>query len=263
MDLVRQEKNKLMNFSKKLIDRYSRQIILKKIGVVGQKKLLKSRVLIVGTGGLGSPVAIYLAAIGIGKIGIVDYDKVEISNLARQIVFSSKDINKVKSSTAIKKLKKINPNIKFKSFKKKLSIKNINHIAKNFDLIVDGSDNFRTRFLINDYCFKYKKILISGAISKFEGQVYTFNSSKKKSPCLRCFIPEMPNNPDVDNCEYEGILGTLGGIVGSILANEVIKEILEIGESLCGYILIIDGLKLTFRKVKLNKRPNCYCYEKN
>ena len=263
MDLALREKNKLMNFSKKLIDRYSRQIILKKIGVTGQKKLLKSSVLIVGAGGLGSPVAIYLAAIGIGKIGVVDYDKVEISNLARQIVFSSKDINKAKSSTAIDKLKKINPNIKFKSYKKKLSIKNINHIAKNFDLIVDGSDNFRTRFLINDYCFKYKKILVSGAISKFEGQVYTFNSSKKKSPCLRCFIPEMPNNPDTDNCEYEGILGTLGGIVGSILANEVVKEILEIGDSLCGHILIIDGLKLTFRKVKLNKRPNCYCYGKN
>ena len=111
--------------------------------------------------------------------------------------------------------------------------------------------------------FKKKKILVSGAISKFEGHVYTFNFSKKKSPCLRCFISEMPNNPDIDNCEYEGILGTLGGMVGSIQANEAIKEILEIGESLCGYILIIDGLKLTFRKVKLNKRTNCYCCEKN
>ena len=108
-----------------------------------------------------------------------------------------------------------------------------------------------------------KKILISGAISKFEGQVYTFNFTKKKSPCLRCFIPKMPSNPDIDNCEYEGIIGTLGGIVGSIQANEVVKEILGIGESLCGYILIIDGLKLSFRKVRLNKRSNCHCYEKN
>jgi len=252
-----------MKLSKKLIDRYSRQIILKKIGVFGQKKLLKSRVLIVGAGGLGSPVAIYLTALGIGKIGIIDYDKVEISNLARQIIFTNNDINKKKSLTAINKLKKINPNIKFKSFKKKLTKKNINIIAKNFDLIVDGSDNFRTRFLINDYCVKNKKILVSGAISKFEGQVYTFNFSKKKSPCLRCFIPKMPNNPDVDNCEYEGIIGTLGGIVGSIQANEVIKEILQIGESLCGYILIIDALKLNFRKVRLYKRSNCYCHENN
>ena len=252
-----------MKFSKKQIDRYSRQIILKKIGVLVQKKLLKSRVLVVGAGGLGSPVAIYLTALGVGNIGIVDYDKVEVSNLARQIIYNSKDIKKKKSSTTIKKLKLINSDIKFKSFEKKLTSKNINNIAKNFDLIVDGSDNFRTRFLINDYCLIKKKILISGAISKFEGQVYTFNFSKKKSPCLRCFIPEMPTNIDVDNCEHDGILGTLAGVVGSIQANEVIKEILGIGESLCGYILIIDGLKLAFRKVKLNKRNKCFCYEKN
>ena len=251
-----------MKFSKKQIERYSRQIILKKIGILGQKKLLKSSVLIIGAGGLGSPIAIYLAALGIGKIGIVDYDKVEISNLARQILFTSSDIKKNKSPTAINKLKKINPSIKFISFKSKLTKKNIDLIANNFDLIVDGSDNFKTRFLINDYCLIKKKILVSGAISKFEGQIYTFNFSKKKSPCLRCFIPEMPENPDIDNCEYEGIIGTLGGIIGSIQANEVIKEILKIGDSLCGYILIVDGLKLTFRKVKLNKRSNCYCNEK-
>ena len=171
--------------------------------------------------------------------------------------------NRMELLAPINALKQINPSIKFKSFQNKLTSKNINLIANNFDLIVDGSDNFRTRFLINDYCLMKKKILVSGAISKFEGQIYTFNFSKKTSPCLRCFIPKMPNNPDIDNCEYEGIIGTLGGIVGSIQANEVIKEILQIGESLCGYILIIDGLKLTFRKIRLNKRSNCYCYEKN
>jgi len=248
-----------MKFTKNQIERYSRQIILKKIGVIGQKKLLKSNVLIVGVGGLGSPIAIYLSALGIGKIGIVDKDNVEISNLSRQIIFTTNDIKKNKSSTAINKLRKINPNIQFQSFNKKLTIKNINQIAKNFDLIVDGSDNFRTRFLINDYCLKNKKILVSGAISRFDGQVYTFDFSKKKSPCLRCFIPKMPMNPDVDNCEYEGVLGTLGGIIGSIQANEVAKEILGIGDTLCGYILIIDALKLTFRKVKLNKRSDCFC----
>jgi adenylyltransferase/sulfurtransferase len=251
-----------MKFTKKQIDRYSRQIILKKIGVVGQKKLLKSNVLIVGAGGLGSPISIYLAALGIGKIGIIDKDSVEISNLSRQIIFSTNDLNKNKSSVAINKLRKINPDIKLHSFNKRLTKKNINQIAKNFDLIVDGSDNFRTRFLINDYCLKNRKILVSGAISKFDGQVYTFNFSKKKSPCLRCFIPKMPSNPDVDNCEYEGVLGSLAGIVGTIQANEVVKEILEIGDTLCGYILIIDALKLTFRKVKLNKRSDCYCNEK-
>ena len=251
-----------MKFTKKQIDRYSRQIILKKIGVVGQKKLLKSSVLIVGAGGLGSPIAIYLAALGIGKIGIVDKDNVEISNLSRQIIFTTSDVKKNKSSIAINKLRKINPDLQLQSFNKNLTMQNINQVAKNFDLIVDGSDNFRTRFLINDYCLENQKILVSGAISKFEGQVYTFNFSKKKSPCLRCFIPQMPENPDVNNCEYEGVLGTLGGIIGSIQANEVIKEILGIGDTLCGQILIIDALKLTFRKVKLNKRSDCYCNEK-
>ena len=251
-----------MKFTNTQIDRYSRQIILKKIGSAGQKKLMESSVLIVGAGGLGSPIAIYLTAIGIGKIGIIDKNNVETSNLSRQIIFSTKDIKKDKSSVAISKLKMINPDVNLQSFKQKLTERNINKIAKNFDYIVDGSDNFRTRFLINDYCLRNKKILISGAISKFDGQVYTFNFLKKNSPCLRCFIPKMPDNPDVDNCEYEGVLGTLAGIIGSIQANEVIKEILEIGNSLCGYLLIVDGLKLTFRKVKLNKRKNCICYAK-
>ena len=248
-----------MKFTKKQIERYSRQIILKKIGVIGQKKLLKSSVLIVGAGGLGSPIAIYLTALGIGKIGIIDKDNIEISNLSRQIIFSTNDLKKNKSSTAINKLRKINPDIKLYSFNKRLTKKNINQIAKNFDLIVDGSDNFRTRFLINDYCLKNKKILVSGAISKFDGQVYTFNFSNKNSPCLRCFISNTPTNLDIDNCEYEGVLGTLGGIIGSIQANEVAKEILGIGDTLCGHILIIDALKLTFRKVKLNKRSDCFC----
>ena len=171
-------------------------------------------------------------------------------------------LKKNKSSAATKKLKKINPDLQLQHFNKNLTIQNINKIAKNFDLLVDASDNFSTRFLINDYCLQSKKILISGAISKFDGQVYTFNFSKRKSPCLRCFIPNIPNDPDVDNCEYEGVLGTLGGIIGTIQANEVVKEVLGIGNTLCGYILIIDGLKLTFRKVKLNKRSDCYCNEK-
>jgi len=250
-----------MKFTKKQIDRYSRQIILKKIGIIGQKKLLKSSVLIVGAGGLGSPIAIYLTALGIGNIGIVDKDIVETSNLSRQIIFSNNDVKKGKSIIAINKLKKLNPDIHLKSFQKKLTNKNINQIAKNFDVVVDGSDNFRTRFLINDYCLKNKKILVSGAINRFDGQVYTFNFLKEKSPCLRCFVPSMPINSD-DNCETEGILGTLGGIIGSIQANEVVKEILNIGNTLCGYILVIDALNLTFRKIKLNRRSDCSCYEK-
>ena len=248
-----------MKFTKKQIERYSRNIILKKIGVNGQKKLLKSSILIVGAGGLGSPIAIYLAALGIGKIGIIDKDKVEISNLNRQIIFETKDVNKNKSLIAVKKVKKINPDIIVKSYKKNLSINNIDKIAKEFDLIIDGSDNFKTRFLVNEYCRKNNKILVSGAINKFDGQVYTFNFSKEKSPCLRCFIPTMPNLADVNNCEYEGVLGPIAGLIGTIQANEAVKEILKIGNTLCGYILIVDALKLTFRKVKLNKRSNCFC----
>ena len=250
-----------MKFTKKQIDRYSRQIILKKIGTIGQKKLLRSSVLIVGAGGLGSPIAIYLAAIGIGNIGIIDKDIVEISNLSRQIIFANNDVKKKKSSIAISKLKKLNPDIQLKSYQKKLTKKNVDKIAKNFEVIVDGSDNFRTRFLINDYCLENKKILVSGAINRFDGQVYTFNFSKEKSPCLRCFMPNIPIDSD-DNCETECVLGTLAGIVGSIQANEVVKEILGIGDTLCGHILIIDALKLTFRKVKLNRRSDCSCYGK-
>ena len=199
---------------------------------------------------------------GIGKIGVVDKDFIEISNISRQILFTTNDVKKNKSFIAANKLKSINPEIQIQSFNKKLTLKNIDQIAKNYSLIVDGSDNFRTRFLVNDYCLKNKKILISGAISKFDGQVYTFNFNKKNSPCLRCFIPQMPDDQDIDNCEYDGVLGSLGGIIGSIQANEVVKEVLKIGDTLCGHILIIDALKITFRKVKLNKRSDCICNEK-
>ena len=250
-----------MLISNKQIERYSRQIVLKKIGIVGQKKLLKSKVLIVGAGGLGSPIALYLAASGVGTVGVIDSDKVEISNLQRQILFSSKDLKKNKSVVASIKLKQINPDINIVNFKEKLTKNNINKIAKNFDVIADGSDNFKTRFVINDYCLKKKKILVSGAISKFDGHIYTFNFLEKKSPCLRCFIPNVPKNDQI-NCEQEGVLGPIAGIIGSIQANEIIKEILKIGGSLSGYILIINSLNLTFRKVKLNKRLKCACNDK-
>ena len=241
-----------MKLKRSEIERYSRQIVLKKIGAAGQKKLLSSSVLIVGAGGLGSPIALYLTALGIGKIGIIDKDKIDISNLPRQVIFENNDIKKNKASTATKKLKKINPNIELKSFNEELTKTNISKVATNYDLIIDGCDNFKTRFLINDYCLKNKKILISGAISFL----------KKNSPCLRCFIPKMPRNAEADSCEFDGVISTLCGIVGSIQANEVVKEIVKIGDSLCGYILIIDALKLTFRKVKLNKRSDCSCIEK-
>ena len=250
-----------MKLNNNQIKRYSRQIVLKNVGPLGQKKLLKSSVLVVGAGGLGSPILLYLAGTGIGKIGIIDHDKVDLSNLHRQILFNAKDIKKSKSKSASLKLKKINPDIKVKFFQEKITKKNIKKIAKNFGVLVDGSDNFETKFLVNDYAVKHKKILITGAVNRFEGQIFTFNFlNRKKSPCLRCFFQTYPSN-QLLNCETDGILGTLAGIVGSIQANEVIKEILKIGNSLCGSMLIIDSLNLNFRKVKIRKRENCLCNE--
>jgi len=243
------------------IDLYSRQITLKKIGPVGQKKLLESKILIVGMGGLGSPAAVYLVRMGIGNIGIADNDKVDASNLHRQILYNKDEINKNKIKIAEKKLKKINPNININSFNCRIDKNNIDKIAQKYEIIIDGSDNFKTKFLINDYCINNKKILILGAINKFDGHIFTFNfKNKLNSPCLKCFIP----NTQIEDtsCERDGVVGSLAGIVGSIQANEAIKEILMIGESLCGYILTIDSLRLKFKKIKLKKLQNCICDKK-
>ena len=247
-----------MKLSNNQIKRYSRQIILKNIGPLGQKKLLNSSVLVIGAGGLGSPALLYLSGLGIGKIGVIDHDRVDLSNLHRQILFTSKDINKLKSKKAKLKIKKINPDIKVKSFKEKLTKKNIEKIANHFEILVDGSDNFDTKFLINDFCVKNKKILITGAINRYDGQVFTFNFKKKNSPCLRCFFQIKPSN-ELLNCETSGVIGPIAGIIGTIQANEVLKEILKIGKSLNGYVLIINALDLNFRKAILKKRLNCIC----
>ena len=245
--------------NKNLIERFSRQIILKNIGIVGQKKILSSKVLIVGAGGLGSPVADFLSRAGIGTIGIVDNDKVSLSNLHRQSLYNTSDIGKFKVKIAKDKIKKINPNTKVTIYKIRLNNKNFNKIINNYDYVVDGSDNFTTKFLLNDYCLRFKKILVTGAISKFDGHVFTFNFKNKKVPCLRCFFQESEISDDLLNCESEGILGTVAGIIGTIQANEVLKKILGIGKSLDGYIFILDLLQLNFRKVKLKKRKNCFC----
>jgi len=244
---------------KKTVERFSRQIILKDIGLLGQKKILSSKVLIIGAGGLGSPVAEFLSRAGVGSLGIVDDDKVSLSNLHRQSLYNTSDIGKFKVKIAKDKIKKINPNIKITIYKVRLSNNNFKKIINNYDYIVDGSDNFKTKFLLNDFCLKFKKVLITGAISKFDGHVFTFNFKDKKIPCLRCFFQESNISDDLLNCESEGILGTVSGIVGTIQANEVLKKILNIGTGLDGYIFILDLLHLKFRKVKLNKRKNCIC----
>jgi molybdopterin/thiamine biosynthesis adenylyltransferase len=245
--------------NKKIIERFSRQIILKDVGILGQKKILSSKVLIIGAGGLGSPVAEFLSRSGVGSIGVVDDDKVSLSNLHRQSLYNTPDIGKFKVKIAKDKIKKINPNTKVTIYKIRLNNNNFKKIINDYDYIVDGSDNFKTKFLLNDYCLKFKKVLVTGAISKFDGHVFTFNFKNKKIPCLRCFFQESKISDDLLNCESEGILGTVAGIVGIIQANEVLKKILNIGTGLDGYIFIIDLLHLNFRKVKLKKRKNCIC----
>ena len=245
--------------SKKIIERFSRQIVLKDIGVLGQKKILSSKVLIVGAGGLGSPVAEFLARAGVGSLGIVDDDKISLSNLHRQSLYNTSDIGKFKVKIAKDRIKKINTNTKVTIYKIRLNIDNFKKIISNYDYIVDGSDNFETKFLLNDFCFKFKKILVTGAISKFDGHIFTFNFKDKKNPCLRCFFQEANITDNLLNCESEGILGTVAGIVGTIQANEVIKKILNIGTGLDGYIFILDLLHLNFRKVNLKKRKDCFC----
>jgi len=245
--------------NKKTIERFSRQIVLKNIGVLGQKKILSSKVLIIGAGGLGSPVAEFLSRAGIGSIGIVDDDKVSLSNLHRQGLYNVSDIGKLKVNVAKNKIKKINPNTQVTIYKIRLNIFNFKKIINNYDYIVDGSDNFTTKFLLNDLCLKFKKTLIVGAISKFDGHIFSFNFKDKKNSCLRCFFQETKISDDLLNCDSEGILGTVAGIVGTIQANEVLKKILNIGVGLDGHILILDLLNLSFRKVKIKKRKNCFC----
>ena len=248
-----------IKLSKKEIERFSRQIILKNIGILGQKKILNSKVLIIGMGGLGCPVAEFLARSGIGMLGIVDDDIVNVSNIHRQSLYNEKDLNKFKVKVAQKKLKNINPKTKINIFALKLNNINSKKIIQSYDYIVDGTDNFQSKFLINSLSLKYKKFLVTGAISKFDGHVFTFNFKNQKNPCLKCFYQEEKISDDILNCEYEGILGTVAGIVGTIQANEILKKILNIGQTLNGYMLILDLLNLNFRKVKLNKRKKCIC----
>ncbi len=242
------------SLNKSQVERFSRQLVLKNIGAKGQKKILSSKVLIVGVGGLGCPAAENLVRAGIGTIGLIDDDIINLSNIHRQSLFNSKDINKLKINVAEKKLKEINPQAKIETYKLRLNEKNIENIIKNYQIIIDGSDNFKTKFLINDYCLKFKKKLIVGAISKFDGHVFTFDFNDKTTASLKNFYQEKEVSDDILNCEFDGVLGTTASIVGTTQANEALKMILEIGQNLKNQILIIDLLNLNFRKVKFKKK---------
>ena len=249
------------NLSTKQIEKYSRQIVLKNVGTIGQKKILNSNVLIVGVGGLGCPIVDYLTRAGVGKIGIVDYDKVDASNIHRQSIYTLKDVGKYKVEVLKKKLIYINPDAKIKIYKNKLTNKNAYEILNQFDIIVDGSDNFKTKFLLNQFANKLKKIFIVGAISRYDGHIFSFNFKRNNEACLKCFY-QSEINEEVLNCETEGILGPVAGIVGNIQANGVLKYILGLKNELTNKILIIDLLNLTFRQTRFSKKKNCICVKK-
>ena len=242
------------SLNKSQIERFSRQLVLKNIGTSGQKKILSSKVLIVGVGGLGCPAAENLVRAGVGTIGLIDNDIVNLSNIHRQSLFNSKDIKKPKVVVAAKKLKEINSLTKIKTYKSKLNSKNIIKIIKKYEIIIDGSDNFKTKFLVNDYCLKLKKKLITGAISKFDGHIFSFDFKDKKIASLKDFYQEKEVSDDILNCEFEGVLGTTASVVGATQANEALKMIIEAGQKLKNQILIIDLLNLNFRKVTFKKR---------
>ncbi len=252
-----------MNFelTEEQIERYSRNIILPEVGGKGQKKILSAKVLIIGAGGLGSPCAFYLAASGVGKLGIVDSDNVELSNLQRQIIHFRKDIGRPKTVSAEEKIKALNPDTKIETFKERLTSKNILNIIKGYDFIVDGSDNFPTKFLVNDACILSGKPFSHGGIFRFDGQAMTVIPGK--GPCYRCLFPEPPPKGAIPSCQEAGILGAVAGVIGVIQATEVLKFILGTGELLVGRLLVFNALQSNFRIVGVPKSLECpVCGEK-
>jgi sulfur-carrier protein adenylyltransferase/sulfurtransferase len=243
------------NLTNEEILRYSRHLIMPEVGIDGQSKLKKAKVLLIGTGGLGAPLGLYLAAAGVGKLGLVDFDVVDFTNLQRQVTFGTSDVGKPKSEAARARLSNLNPDIEVQSFETKLTSENALDLFKDFDIIVDGTDNFPTRYLVNDACILLGKPNVYGSIFRFEGQITIFGMPD--GPCYRCLYPEPPPPGLVPSCAEGGVLGVLPGIVGSIQAMETIKLILGSGRNLMGRLLLFDALEMEFREFKLRKNPNC------
>ncbi|GLQ04885.1 molybdopterin-synthase adenylyltransferase MoeB [Sneathiella chinensis] len=247
-----------MNLTDDQLDRYARHIVLREVGGIGQKKLLQSKVLVVGAGGLGSPLVLYLAAAGVGTIGVVDDDVVDLSNLQRQIAHGTRDIDRLKVDSARDAVARINPDVTVVPYAERLTADNVERIFGDYDLIADGSDNFSTRFLINDACFFLKKTLVSAAMLQFEGQLSTYKAHQgPEHPCYRCIFPAPPPPDVAQTCGEAGILGALAGAMGSLQGIEVLKELLGIGDSMSGSLLIYDALATNFRKVKVRRDPGC------
>ncbi len=249
-----------MSLTEEEIVRYSRQIILKEVGGRGQEKLSQGKVLVIGAGGLGSPVVLYLAAAGVGKIGIVDSDNVDLTNLQRQIIHFTDDIDRPKVESAKEKLLRLNPNVTVEIYKERVSDKNIVELIKDYDFVIDGTDNFPAKFLINDACVLMKKPFCHAGILRFSGQVMTWIEG---SACYRCMFQELPPKGAIPSCSEAGILGPVAGIIGSVQAMEAIKYLLNIGELLTNRFFIVDALTMNVRVVKFNKNDECTLCGKN
>ncbi len=246
-----------MSLGPEQIDRYARHLVLKEVGGPGQQKLLAAKVLIIGAGGLGSPLALYLAAAGVGTIGIVDDDKVSLSNLQRQIIHNNADVGRLKTESARETIEALSPDINVIPYAERLTSANAMDIISGFDIVADGSDNFETRYLVNDACFLARKTLVSAAIGEFDGQIATFKAYEDGLPCYRCLYPEAPPPGTIPPCAEAGILGAVAGVIGAWQALEVIREIVGFGTSLAGRLLLFDGLDARTRTIGLPPDPAC------
>ncbi|MEE8333713.1 MAG: molybdopterin-synthase adenylyltransferase MoeB [Alphaproteobacteria bacterium] len=247
-----------MDFTEEQLHRYARHIVLPEVGGVGQEKLLQGRVLVVGAGGLGAPLLLYLAAAGIGTLGVVDDDTVDLSNLQRQVIHSTGRIGMPKVESARETVAGVNPDVKLIAHGERLDASNVMELIANYDVIADGSDNFDTRFLLNDACHLAGKTLVSAAILRFEGQLSTFKSHLgPEYPCYRCLYREPPPPGLVPSCSEGGVLGALAGVLGTLQTTEVLKEVLGIGDSLAGHLLLYDALGTEFRKIRLKRDASC------
>jgi len=247
-----------MSLTETQFERYARHLILDEVGEAGQAKLMAARVLVVGAGGLGSPLLLYLAAAGIGTLGVVDDDTVDLSNLQRQIVHPTARVGAAKVESARDTLAAINPEVAVETHRLRLESGNAAALVRRYDLVADGSDNFTTRYLLNDVCFAERRTLVAGSLSPFDGQLSTFKAYLgPPHPCYRCLFREPPPPDLVPRCETAGILGAVAGVIGTLQATEVLKELLGIGESLSGELLMYDALKAGFHKIKLPRDPDC------
>lgn len=248
----------MAELSDRQLERYARHVVLDEVGEEGQLRLLATKVLVIGAGGLGAPLALYLAAAGIGTIGLIDDDTVDLSNLQRQIVHTTDDIGRPKVESASDTLRRLNPEINLVTHQTRLTPENGAALIAGYDIVADGSDNFRTRYLLNDLCIAGRKTLVSAALLRFDGQLSTFKAHLgEPHPCYRCIFPEEPPADLIPRCETAGIFGAVAGVMGSLQATEVLKEALGLGESLSGQLLIYDALDANFRKIRAKRRADC------